>query len=62
MTIFYLGYNLQNGYIHNWLVAGPQAIPVAPAPWHRNAGLIVEWLSPHRLRCAVIRSLNETPL
>ena len=28
MSIAYLGYNLQNGYIHNWLVAGPQAIPV----------------------------------
>jgi hypothetical protein len=28
MSIFYLGYELQNGYIHNWLVAGPQAIPV----------------------------------
>ncbi|MBN1992863.1 MAG: hypothetical protein JW953_09160 [Anaerolineae bacterium] len=28
MPIAYLGYNLQNGYIHNWLVAGPQAIAV----------------------------------
>ncbi len=29
MSIFYAGYDLHNGYIHNWLVAGPQAIPVA---------------------------------
>jgi hypothetical protein len=28
MTIYYLSYPLHNGYIHNWLVAGPQAIPV----------------------------------
>ncbi|MBL7183532.1 MAG: hypothetical protein ISS50_03675, partial [Anaerolineae bacterium] len=28
MSIYYVGYDLQNGYIHNWLVAGPQAIPV----------------------------------
>ncbi len=28
MSAFYLGYQLQNGYVHNWLVAGPQAIPV----------------------------------
>ncbi len=27
--ISYLEYQLQNGYIHNWLVAGPQATPVA---------------------------------
>ena len=27
-TIAYLEYQLQNGYIHNWLVAGPQAIVV----------------------------------
>jgi hypothetical protein len=25
---FYLEYRLDNGYIHNWLVAGPQAIPI----------------------------------
>lgn len=24
----FIAYDLQNGYIHNWLVAGPQAIPV----------------------------------
>mgnify|MGYP000104548266 CR=1 FL=1 len=29
MTTSYLEYELQNGYIHNWLVAGPQAIAVA---------------------------------
>ncbi len=28
MTIFYAGYDLHGGYIHNWLVAGPQAISV----------------------------------
>ena len=28
MPIFYAGYDLQNGYIHNWLVAGPKALPV----------------------------------
>jgi hypothetical protein len=28
VSIYYVGYDLQNGYIHNWLVAGPQAIPV----------------------------------
>jgi hypothetical protein len=29
MTVYYVGYNLQSGFIHNWLVAGPQAIPVS---------------------------------
>lgn len=29
MSACYAAYNLQNGYIHNWIVAGPQAIPVA---------------------------------
>ncbi len=28
MTIPYREYELQNGYIHNWLVAGPQAIAI----------------------------------
>jgi hypothetical protein len=28
MSIFYAGYDLHSGYVHNWLVAGPQAIPV----------------------------------
>lgn len=28
MPVSYLEYQLENGYIHNWLVAGPQAIPV----------------------------------
>jgi len=28
MPISYAHYDLQNGFIHNWLVAGPQAIPV----------------------------------
>lgn len=29
MPISYLEYQLQNGYVHNWLVAGPHAAPVA---------------------------------
>ncbi len=29
MTIRYLDYELENGYIHNWIVAGPEAILVA---------------------------------
>src|SRR5574340_392430 len=29
MTRSYLDYSLSNGYIHNWLVAGPQAVLVA---------------------------------
>jgi len=28
MSVFYLHYPLEQGFIHNWLVAGPQAIPV----------------------------------
>ena len=28
MSIQYVRYELTNGYIHNWLVAGPQAVPV----------------------------------
>jgi len=28
MPVYYARYELKNGYIHNWLVAGPQAIPV----------------------------------
>ena len=27
MPVYYARYELQNGYIHNWLVAGPQATP-----------------------------------
>src|SRR6266508_6603553 len=26
MSVSYLEYQLENGYIHNWIVAGPQAI------------------------------------
>jgi hypothetical protein len=29
MSVHYAAYNLQNGYIHNWIVAGPRAMPVA---------------------------------
>jgi len=29
MSVYYAAYKLENGYIHNWVVAGPQAIPVA---------------------------------
>jgi hypothetical protein len=28
MPLFHVSYDLQNGFIHNWLVGGPQAIPV----------------------------------
>lgn len=28
MAVYYIGYELQDGYIHNWLVAGPQVLPV----------------------------------
>ena len=28
MPVYYARYELGNGYIHNWLVAGPQAIAV----------------------------------
>ena len=27
--MYYLTYQLENGFIHNWLVAGPHATPVA---------------------------------
>jgi hypothetical protein len=30
MSAHYVEYPLQNGFVHNWLVAGPQAITVAP--------------------------------
>ncbi len=29
MAVYHIGYDLQDGYIHHWLVAGPQAIPVS---------------------------------
>ena len=29
MTVYYVSYALRNGFVHNWLVAGPQATPVA---------------------------------
>ncbi|MEA1904681.1 MAG: hypothetical protein U9M97_02220, partial [Candidatus Hadarchaeota archaeon] len=29
MSVSYVRYELENGYIHNWLVAGPQEMPVA---------------------------------
>jgi hypothetical protein len=28
MPVYHVRYELENGFIHNWLVAGPQAIPV----------------------------------
>ena len=28
MPVYHARYEIENGYIHNWLVAGPQAIPV----------------------------------
>jgi hypothetical protein len=28
MSVYYAGYHLQEGYVHNWIVAGPQAIAV----------------------------------
>jgi len=31
MSTFYLEYELQNGYLHHWLVAGPVATPVSGA-------------------------------
>src|SRR5450755_3692444 len=38
----YVSYPLQNGFISNWLVAGPQAIPVAPETrptWEPDTGI-----------------------
>jgi hypothetical protein len=29
MPVHYARYELHDGFIHNWLVAGPQAIPVS---------------------------------
>ena len=29
MIVSYLRYDLSDGYVHNWLVAGPQPIPVS---------------------------------
>lgn len=37
MTTPYLEYELQNGYIHNWLVAGPLETPVAGSDANREA-------------------------
>ncbi len=37
MTSTYLEYELHDGYIHNWLVAGPQAIAI-PDPDHYTGG------------------------
>jgi hypothetical protein len=37
MTVSYLEYALHDGYIHNWLVAGPQAIAVLD-PDHYTGG------------------------
>src|SRR5512136_2594462 len=28
MPVYHARYELENGFVHNWLVAGPQAIPV----------------------------------
>ncbi|MDH7487309.1 MAG: hypothetical protein QHJ81_13680 [Anaerolineae bacterium] len=36
MPVYYARYELDNGYIHNWLLAGPQAMPVPDL--HRFAG------------------------
>ncbi|MBN1875491.1 MAG: hypothetical protein JXA33_14775, partial [Anaerolineae bacterium] len=37
MTFSFLEYELHDGYIHNWLVAGPQAIAI-PDPDHDTGG------------------------
>jgi hypothetical protein len=29
MSVYYAAYKLQNGYIHNWVVAGPQALLIS---------------------------------
>ncbi|HEX7587637.1 MAG TPA: hypothetical protein VF478_04915, partial [Anaerolineae bacterium] len=36
MSIQYVRYEIANGYIHNWLVAGPQAIPVLDLDHYRG--------------------------
>lgn len=39
ITQHHLTYLLQDGWVHNWLVAGPQNTPVAPAEYKFNAAL-----------------------
>jgi hypothetical protein len=41
MSVYYAAYKLQNGYIHNWIVAGPQANPVADLDRFEGADLKV---------------------
>src|SRR3989304_4825320 len=36
MRIRNVHYNLEHGFIHNWLVAGPQAIAVDPGQFKRD--------------------------
>ena len=37
MPIHYVRYEIENGFIHNWLVAGPQAIPVVDLERYQGA-------------------------
>ncbi len=38
MELSYLRYDLVDGYIHNWLVAGPQQIPLEGDSWDGQSG------------------------
>jgi|GEM_PF-4101098 len=49
MPISYLHYGLHSGYIHNWLVAGPMALPVAEAQGLRGVTLVDHVLQAHAM-------------
>jgi hypothetical protein len=50
MSIHYARYELEKGYIHNWLVAGPQAIPVLDLERYQGADF----------KSQIARHYNET--
>lgn len=52
MPMHYVEYPLQDGFVHNWLVAGPQTIPVQPDRWGEPHAADV---ARHPLRQAVLR-------
>lgn len=49
MAISYLGYSLTDGYVHNWLVAGPQTIPTADPEHDDGADLRRQILQAHHM-------------
>ena len=59
MTVSYLEYRLHRGYIHNWLVAGPQATPVTKLEQFAGSEIKAEISRSYYRR---LSEINEPPV